>query len=322
MATIKLSTTKSASRAINYAEKRAIEKNALNCEVSNARHEMRVMRELHNKTDGVQAHLAIQSFSPQESQKLGAKKINELGIELAKRIAPNHQVSVYTHTDKEHTHNHIVINAVNLETGNKYHQHNDVARVRKIHDELLQEQGLEIVQKQALERLSMAEIKLKERGITPWKQKIRHEIDSIMKDTSVSSYNRFREVLEQRGIKIHERGKNVVYELLEGNKRVRGAKLGTDYEKDVIKNELVNRQKQAIKQERKQDLFQKLKERATNGQPENRTNRSNRRPISDRERLAELRYEGESSKQPRLEQRNEPKIERTIPKNSHLGPKL
>ncbi|WP_425133734.1 relaxase/mobilization nuclease domain-containing protein, partial [Enterococcus faecium] len=33
--------------------------------------------------------------------------------------APDHQIAIYTHTDKDHIHNHIVINSVNLETGKK-----------------------------------------------------------------------------------------------------------------------------------------------------------------------------------------------------------
>lgn len=61
----------------------------------------------------------IQSFSHEESQKLGAEKINELGIDLAEKVAPNHQVAVYTHTDKEHIHNHIIMNSVNFEDGQK-----------------------------------------------------------------------------------------------------------------------------------------------------------------------------------------------------------
>ncbi len=32
-------------------------------------------------------------------------------------MATNHQVTVYTHNDTDHVHNHIVINAIDLETG-------------------------------------------------------------------------------------------------------------------------------------------------------------------------------------------------------------
>ncbi|MCS6168333.1 relaxase/mobilization nuclease domain-containing protein, partial [Clostridium botulinum] len=117
MATTKLGNTKSASRAINYAEKRAEKKSGLNCDVDYAKSAFKATRSLYGKEDGIQAHTIIQSFKPNE---VTPEQCNQIGLELAEKIAPNHQVAVYTHTDKEHYHNHIVINSVDLETGNKY----------------------------------------------------------------------------------------------------------------------------------------------------------------------------------------------------------
>ncbi len=50
MATTKLSATKSTSRAINYAEKRAVEKSGLNCDVDYAKSSFKASRELYGKT--------------------------------------------------------------------------------------------------------------------------------------------------------------------------------------------------------------------------------------------------------------------------------
>lgn len=242
MATVKVSTTTSCSRAINYAEKRAEVKDGLNCDVEHAKQEMTMVREMHGKTDGTQAHLVIQAFSHQESQQLGAKKINQLGIELAQKIAPDHQITVYTHVDKAHFHNHIVINSVNLETGNKYHQHKEFNHVKDLNDEILKQHHLDIVQPKALERRTMAERQLAQKGKAVWKDHIREKIDALMRDRATSSYQAFRERLEDSGVILHERGKNVTYELLEAHRRVRGSKLGSDYEKGVIKNELDRRE--------------------------------------------------------------------------------
>src|SRR5699024_10010816 len=111
MATAKISSTKSTARAINYAEKRAVEKSGVNCDVEYAKSSFKATRELYGKTGGNEGHVVIQSFQPGE---VDAQKCNQLGVELAEKIAPNHQVSVYTHDDKEHMNNHIVINAVKL----------------------------------------------------------------------------------------------------------------------------------------------------------------------------------------------------------------
>ena len=89
----------------------------------------------------------------------------------------------------------------------------------------------------------MAERQIKQRGEPVWKDKIRQEIDTIMRDTSTTSYNDFRERLEGKRYKKYMKEENVTYELLEGNKKVRGAKLGTDYEKEGIKDELDRREK-------------------------------------------------------------------------------
>ncbi|WP_312582803.1 relaxase/mobilization nuclease domain-containing protein, partial [Staphylococcus aureus] len=68
-------------------------------------------------------HVVIQSFKPDE---VTPKLCNQLGLDLAQKIASNHQVAVYTHADPDHVHNHIVINAVDIETGKKFN-HNKMA---------------------------------------------------------------------------------------------------------------------------------------------------------------------------------------------------
>lgn len=241
MATVKVSTTKHANRAINYAHKRATVEQGYQCDVSNTKTEMATIRNLYAKPSGVQAHLVIQSFSPEESLKLGDQKINQIGLELAEKVAPNHQVAVYTHADKAHIHNHIVINAVNLETGEKFHQHNEFNYVKGLSDELVQAHGLKITQNNRLERQTMAERKLQAKGITPWKQIIRQAIDEAMGDSTICSYNQFRGVLSQNGIKVHATSKDVTFELSGANKRVRGAKLGADYQKQTLFTEFDRR---------------------------------------------------------------------------------
>jgi len=203
MATVKVSTTKNGARAINYAEKRATIEDGLNCDIINAKQEMDTVRSFYQKTDQIQAHLIIQSFNHEESQTLGAKAINQLGMELAKKVAPNHQVVVYTHTDKEHIHNHLVINSVDFSDGSKYHQHHFFDHVKELNDEIAKEHGLEIVQEAALERKIMAEIKLEEKGQLSWKQEIRMAIDATMQDSSVTSYDQFRDALTDKGIKMY-----------------------------------------------------------------------------------------------------------------------
>src|SRR5690625_8009147 len=109
MATIQLGTTGSASQLCNYAEKRAIEKDGYNLDIDYAKSQMKQTRELYSKNDGIQAHHVIQSFKPDE---VTPEKANQVGLELAKKLAPNHEVAVYTHDDTRHVLNQIVNNFV------------------------------------------------------------------------------------------------------------------------------------------------------------------------------------------------------------------
>src|SRR5699024_8295277 len=105
MATIQLGTTGSASQLCNYAEKRAIEKDGYNLDIDYAKSQMKQTRELFSKDDGIQAHHVIQSLKPEE---VTTEKAYHVGLELAKKLATNHEVAVYTHDDTDLVHTHLV----------------------------------------------------------------------------------------------------------------------------------------------------------------------------------------------------------------------
>src|SRR5699024_12631485 len=73
-----------------------------NLDIDYAKSQMKQTRELFSKNDGIQAHHVIQSFKPDE---VTPEKANQVGLELAKKLAPNHEVAVYTHDDTNHVHN-------------------------------------------------------------------------------------------------------------------------------------------------------------------------------------------------------------------------
>ncbi|CAK8584014.1 hypothetical protein BMEGG_06272 [Priestia megaterium] len=232
MATIKLSTTKNANALLKYAEKRAEVSNSLDCDVDYVRNQFKATREIWGKRGGIQAHHVIQSFKPDE---VDPQKANEIGLQLAEKMAKGHEVAVYTHTDKDHIHNHIVINAVNYEDGRKFHAHGQEAidHVRKISDELCKEHGLSIVEERSADvRYTLAEQSLLQKGESSWKDEIRTAIDSSKEQTT--SFEEFQERLKEQGVQATLRGKNITYEHLELNKKVRGSKLGLAYEKETI----------------------------------------------------------------------------------------
>ncbi|MGV7003287.1 relaxase/mobilization nuclease domain-containing protein [Priestia megaterium] len=232
MATIKLSTTKNANALLKYAEKRAEVSNSLDCDVDYVRNQFKATREIWGKSGGIQAHHVIQSFKPDE---VDPQKANEIGLQLAEKLAKGYEVAVYTHTDKDHIHNHIVINAVNYEDGRKFHAHGQDAidRFRDVSDELCKEHGLSIVEERSADvRYTLAEQSLLEKGKSSWKDGIRTAIDQAKEQTT--SFEEFQERLKEQGVQATLRGKNITYEHLESNKKVRGMKLGLAYEKETI----------------------------------------------------------------------------------------
>lgn len=236
MATIQRSNTKVANKLISYAEKRAEMKEGINCPSDYAKAQFKATRELWGKNDNIQAHHVIQSFKPDE---VTPELANQLGQDLAKKIAEGHEVVVYTHTDKDHIHNHIVINSVNFETGKKYHSHGkeELYKIREASDQLCKEHNLFVIKEPyANERSHLAEHGLAEKGVMSWKQEIRGAVNDIRERST--SYEDFKKNLtEEYGIQVKERGKHITFIHPENNRKVRGNKLGKSYERGTLANE-------------------------------------------------------------------------------------
>ena len=77
-----------------------------------------VTRFAFGKNDKILAHHYVQSFSPNE--KITPELAHKIGEELAECVAPGFQVIVATHVDRDHIHNHFLINSVSSETGSKW----------------------------------------------------------------------------------------------------------------------------------------------------------------------------------------------------------
>lgn len=253
MATTKLSATKSTSRAINYAEKRAVEKSGLNCDVDYAKSSFKASRELYGKTDGNQGHVIIQSFKPDE---VTPEQCNQLGLELAEKFAPNHQVAVYTHNDTDHVHNHIVINSIDLETGKKFNNNKQALRdLRDFNDDVCREHGLSVPEKDTARlrytqtEKAIADPNTKSIAQYSWKDEIREAIDQ----SKATNMDEFKDHLSQYGIEIARvTPKSITYRHLAEDKKVRGRRLGEDYNKGGIEGGF-ERQIQRQQQEREYD---------------------------------------------------------------------
>ncbi|HFI0331389.1 TPA: SAG1250 family conjugative relaxase, partial [Streptococcus suis] len=97
------------------------------------------------KQTKIHAHHLIQSFSPED--KLTPEEINRIGYETIKELTGgNFRFIVTTHTDKNHIHNHILINAIDLNSEKKLKwDYAQERNLRLISDRLAKEAGAKII---------------------------------------------------------------------------------------------------------------------------------------------------------------------------------
>ncbi|MGK5082977.1 relaxase/mobilization nuclease domain-containing protein [Bdellovibrionota bacterium FG-1] len=148
MATVKIHYDDSAKRMEKYlTEKR--EPNGLTtehlCMLDGVTSEFTGLQRDHNSRGNNSIHL-IQSWSPTESRTLPPDLVHKMGVELVSRFAPGHQYIVQTHTDQPHSHNHILINPVSLETGKRIQNKlGHIETLRNINDEIARDRGLSVL---------------------------------------------------------------------------------------------------------------------------------------------------------------------------------
>lgn len=118
----------------------------LNCSGSNSNtlDQFRLLRLAFNQNKGIIAHHFIQSFAPNDN--VTPETVHRFGVEYAKLCFPNYQVVVSTHVDKEHLHNHIIVNSCNMITGRKYYDNKETMKNnRAISDKLCRKHGVSVI---------------------------------------------------------------------------------------------------------------------------------------------------------------------------------
>lgn len=120
----------------------------LNCSSKNTYKDFENMRKAFDQDKGVIAHHYYQSF--QKDDNITPEQAHKIGVELAKKMFPNFQVVVSTHIDREHLHNHIIVNSCNIVTGQKWHSNKkSLAEIRKESDKLCLANGLGVITKES-----------------------------------------------------------------------------------------------------------------------------------------------------------------------------
>lgn len=151
----------------------------INCSSQNTYKEFENLRKAFNQDKGVIAHHYYQSF--QKDDNVTPEQAHQIGVELAKKMFPNFQVAIATHIDREHIHNHIIVNSCNIITGQKWYSNKrTLSDIRKESDRLCLANGLGVITKnnkyQGLDRTTY-QLGLKGKS---WKINLVHDLDAAM----------------------------------------------------------------------------------------------------------------------------------------------
>lgn len=117
----------------------------INCIPDTALEEMINAKEAVYKTGSVLAFHAYQAFKPGE---IDAPTAHKIGVELANKMwGDRFEVVVTTHLDKEHLHNHFVVNSVSFIDGKRFiNRHEDYRRFRDLSDAICKAYELSVIE--------------------------------------------------------------------------------------------------------------------------------------------------------------------------------
>ena len=212
------------------------------CDPDNIVNDFNMTQELYGKTGGVKYHHIIQSFSPEDN--ITPEKAHEIGKELAESQFKGFEVFVVTHKDKDHIHNHLVVNSVSFENGLKYNASKTLWDIKRESNRLCERENLKTLDlyHKAEKRISSAEKRIMDRGQIPWKDELRQIIHIARERTK--DLQSFREFLEKNfEIETRVTKNSISYKHPDHGKAIRGRSLGDKYNKEELENEFNGQEK-------------------------------------------------------------------------------
>jgi hypothetical protein len=273
MAYVSIRWGKSASHHLNYALKERAPDDAVHahdCSVENAAQDFEAVRAEHNKEGGNQVLHVVQSFSPNDSRKYDAEEFNRLGCSFVESNFPGHQFVIKTHTDTGKTHNHIIVNTVNSETGKKIENKRAlIFRLQDSSDKFCKEYGLSVINREAKERQARLPYKVQQM-VRAGKQSYIFDISqkADVARSIATNFDEYRDIMHGFGIRTVIEEKNISYFYPGKERGKRGSKLGRAYGKEGLSEKFqANEKKFAGYPELKERFYNQCAQIQKHGMP-------------------------------------------------------
>lgn len=219
------------------------------CMAESCLEEMLYTKNLYHKNSGRQYIHIIQSFDPKDN--LSAEQVHNVGIKLANTFN-GFQVLVATHIDKNHLHNHLVINSVSFENGYKIQMSKkDLQYIKDFSDKLCLEIGASVIpKKEKTNYIKRNEYRVAEQGKS-WKFKLMNAIDLSLAESNCK--DDFIKNMNKLGYQVNwtDTRKYITYTTPEGYKCRDNKLYDEKYSKGAMENELRRIEKEQSNSTRK-----------------------------------------------------------------------
>ena len=199
------------------------------------------------------AYHLIQSFAPGE---VTPEQAHEIGKRLCDELLDGkYEYVLATHCDKDHIHNHVIINSLNYETGKSFSREHDQMpspawkAIRKISDDLCREYDLSVIQiPDKGKGKSHYEWEQNKTG-NSWKAKLKESIDDCI--MTAASFDDFLWKMQEKGYQI-KRGKYISFRASGQERFSRSKTLGWFYQEEQIHTRIDRRIEFRLRQEQRE----------------------------------------------------------------------
>ena len=219
------------------------------CMAESCLEEMLYTKNLYHKNSGRQYIHIIQSFDSKDN--LSAEQVHNVGIKLANSFN-GFQVLIATHIDKNHLHNHLVINSVSFENRYKIQMSKkDLQYIKDYSDKLCLEIGASVIpKKEKTNYIKRNEYRVAKQGKS-WKFKLMNAIDLSLAESNTKE--EFIKNMNKLGYQVNwtDTRKYITYTTPEGYKCRDNKLYDEKYSKGAMENEFRRIEKEQSNSTRK-----------------------------------------------------------------------
>lgn len=178
----------------------------INCTAETALQDMILTKKHFEKTKGILAFHAFQSFAEGE---VTPKIAHEIGVKLAEELwGDKYEVIVSTHLNTKHIHNHFVINSVSFADGRKYRNTvENYALMRKTSDDICREYNLSVLEEKKCGKIDYTKYYSSYIQKSDYYVNAKEDIDYAI--SQAYSYKNFIKILEDMGYTITIRANKI-----------------------------------------------------------------------------------------------------------------